>query len=378
MLFEQGWACRAWRGMVVLLAAVAAGCGGGGGGSGGTGSVSVRLDSPASITAEVRQDGTMSNVSLVGSIVGDVAALSGKTLYIVVEDPAQLFEADPFVTYRSSTSLAVNLIGRVLDVAGLRQGQMRIFACLDPACATQLQGSPMAVPYRVDVLPGLTLAPGPLSVATTFGDAEVQRTVTLGLPRDLASFAAFAVSPNGAGASSRVAVGSTQVNGAGGDVVIRFPPAPPGRYAETVRVVATTADLAGLPGRTYQKDITIDYVVADNAAVNLVFSPAETVSNRVQGDNLTKEEPYMTVLRDGATLEWLGLDYLAAPAAAATHPQVNAWWLVGQQGTSTCFNTVSGSDCLPSGTYTARERFRLTVNGVASAVERSITLNITP
>lgn len=377
MLFRQEGVRRAMAGMVVGLVMLAAGCGGGGG-SGGTGSVSVRLDSPAAITAEVREAGAMPNVSLVGSLVGDIAALTGKTLYIVVEDPAQLFEANPFITYRSSTSLAVNLVGRTLDVAGLRTGRMRIFACLDPACATQLAGSPMSLPYEVNVLPGLTLTSAALAVSTTFGEAEAVRTVSVGLPRDLTSFAAAVVSPNASGQSPRVLVGSTQVNGSAADVVIRFPPAPPGRYLERVRLVASTASVNGLQGLTYEKEIAIEYVVADDPAVNLVFSPAETVSNRQQGDNLTKEEPYFAVLRDGATLEWLGVDYLSAPAAATGHVQVSSWWLVGQNATSTCFNTLNTSDCLPVGTYTARERYRLTVNGTASEVSHPITLNIVP
>ncbi len=364
------WGRRVIAAAVVGLSIAVSGCGGGGGSGGGAGP-SVRLDSPASIAAEVRQDANMPNVSLVGSLVGDISSLSGKTLYIVVEDPAQLFEADPFVTYASSTSLSINLIGRAMVVPGVRQGQMRVFACLDPACATQLSGSPMAVPYRVDVLPGLTLASSTLSVNTTFGNPEVQRTVTLGLPRDTISFAAVAT-------SSGAIVASSAVNGSNGDVAIRIPPAPPGRHTETVRVVAVTADLAGQPGRTYEKFITIEHVVADDPSVNVVFSPAETVSNRVQGDILDKEERYTAVLRPGATLDLLGAEYLAAPAAAAGHVQVNAWWLVTQQSTSTCFNTISSSDCLPAGTYTARDRYRLTVNGVASEVTHPITLNIAP
>ena len=370
MLIGQEW----WRrvvGAAALGGALAVAACGGGGGSGGGAALSVGLDARAWITAEVRQDTSMPAVSLVGSLVGDPAALAGKTLYIVVEDPAQLFEANPFITYRSSTSIAINLIGRVLAVPGLRQGQMRVFACLDPACATQLSGSPMAVPYRLDVLPGLTLATPTLSVNSTFGNPEIQRTVTLGLPRDTLSFAAVAQ-------TSGVLVASAVVNGSNGDVTLRIPPAVPGRHAETVRVVAVTADLAGQPGFTYEKIITIDHLVADDPAVNVVFSPAETVSNRAQGDILGKEEHYIAVLRPGATLELLGVDYLSAPPAAAAHVQVNAWWLVTMQTTTTCFNTISSSDCLPAGTYTARDRYRLTVDGIASEVTHPITLNIAP
>lgn len=370
MQFKQGWVRRAAGALALGGAVVVAGCGGGGGGSGGA-ALSVRLDSPASIVAEVRQDGSMPAVSLVGSLIGDPTALNGKTLYIVVEDPAQLFEANPFITYRSSTSIAINLTGRVLDVPGLRQGQVRVFACLDAGCATQLSGSPMAVPYRVDVLPGLTIASPGLSINTTFGNPEVQRTVTLGLPRDTLSFAAVAE-------TSGVLVSSAVVNGTSGDVALRIPPAAPGRHVESVRVVAVTADLAGLPGRTYEKIIAIDHVVADDPAVNVVFSPAETVSNRALGDILGKEERYIAVLRPGATLDLLGVEYLSAPPAAAGHVQVNAWWLMAAQTTSTCFNTVSSSDCLPVGTYTARDRYRLTVDGVVSEVTHPVTLNIAP
>ena len=84
-----------------LLAMFLGACGGGGGGDdeGGVSSVHVSLVSPANIVEEVYEGAPMRTITLTGTATGtatgDVASLSGRTLYIIVVDPDGIFQPNP-------------------------------------------------------------------------------------------------------------------------------------------------------------------------------------------------------------------------------------------------------------------------------------------
>lgn len=86
------------------------------------------------------------------SASGNIASLYGRTVYVIVEDPAGLFTSDPpRVALRASPPGAtVSLTGKPL-ASGTYAGVLRFYACLDPACSTQFAGSPFLQPFKVFV-----------------------------------------------------------------------------------------------------------------------------------------------------------------------------------------------------------------------------------
>ena len=83
---------------------------------------------------------------------GNIASLNGRTVYVIVEDPAGFYTSDtPRVTLRASPPGAVVALTPKPLAAGTYAGMMRFYACLDPACSTQFAGSPFLLPFKVFV-----------------------------------------------------------------------------------------------------------------------------------------------------------------------------------------------------------------------------------
>ncbi|MBJ7311586.1 hypothetical protein ACFOLJ_11750 [Rugamonas sp. CCM 8940] len=153
-----------------MAAIFLAGCGGGGsyggsgntGGTGGTGGgatssdVTVGPATPSAIGANKPLGATMDNVVLRGSLSGNVAGLNNVPVYVVIEDPASLFQSQAVLTVQADGAnygYALNLVGKPLTTSGHFNGNLRIFACLDTQCQRPLGGTPLSVPYDVTVSP---------------------------------------------------------------------------------------------------------------------------------------------------------------------------------------------------------------------------------
>jgi len=86
---------------------------------------------------------------------GEVSVLNGQPIYITVDDPLQLFESYTAVPldfgYKSGQ---VNLVGKakILSTTDSAKGSLKIYACLDTQCKTQLSNSPLSVPYSLTVV----------------------------------------------------------------------------------------------------------------------------------------------------------------------------------------------------------------------------------
>lgn len=388
-----GSRCLKGGSALLALALVACGGGGGSGGGGGGGSsapagggqpatqvlagTSVRLDSPPSgITATVGDGTLMSDVRLVGSATGDLTPLAGRTIYVIVEDPDQLFDATPAVSFQGVATVAIDLRGRTQSGTGTRRGQLNVHVCLDPQCSVRLANSPLAVPYEVVVAKAIDLSSTTVDVQRTFGDPTVQQVVTVRLLSPSASLDVLAP-PFDPLAPSPIRVGTQSFNGATWSLPLTFVPALPGVYTAAIRLRTAVVPSGSGASQRVEETLTVTYTVADKPSVDVAFVPDELEIRRTVGDTSLQVEDLIVLVKPGATLTWEGIEYDDHPPAAAGHPQVNAWFsMFPSVSAILCRVTSSSTECLPAGEYTAAVRYRLDKNGANQTVRLPVKMTL--
>lgn len=372
---------------IAAFAFLATGCGGGGGGgtnvSNGSG---VRMVSatPAQIEAQSYEGMSPPSVTFRVNFDGDLQTLTGKALYIFFEVPDPLFEAQPI--YRIDTVnkyVEITLQGRLSgDFAqGVYEKSLRIIACLDAACNSQLGNSPYSLPYKITILPGLKLSPETVSFATLFGVTPTPVRVNVQVPQGATSWDLF--SYNG---SQNLSV----VKAADGSASIDVTPSltTPGVYSATYSVQTTLPNPVN-PGSSLimQKQLNVRYDVQPNAAVVMAFSPAIATYQLKLNDPQQKQEfaGFSIALQDGSYSR-TGAVYVSAPAEAANHPNVGQWLSANLAGSAAnqysiipCGTDPSALNCLPAGTYSAAIRFKHTSStGIETDVDYPIQMTISP
>ena len=173
---------------MIVATFLLAGCGGGGGGAP---NVSLNVTGPASVDVEIYEGQTVPSVVISGRIAGDVAALNGKTLYLIVEiADAFLYAGTPVISLHSDgLGGNVQLTGSVPpNGAKTYTGSMRLRACLDLACASQLNVTNGSVPYSVRVNAGLTAPVDTVALQTSFGSLSTPVVVPVTLPDGVVSW----------------------------------------------------------------------------------------------------------------------------------------------------------------------------------------------
>jgi hypothetical protein len=366
----------------MLLALVAslslAGCGGGGGASDGV-DVRISAHSPSILEAHAFE-GMGYSVSLNAQLAGDLSDLDGKQLYLFVEVSGDVLQGQPEVLVTDDGSAVVS-VGSALDestAAGVHEGTVRISACLDSACNSQLGNSPLTVPYKVTIEPGLRLSTQAVERDVTFGTKPPAGRVSIELPRGATEWSVSdSTSYDGSYSVTKAIDGSAAV-----DVV--FSLKAPGSYTETffVNTVAPGFDSSGtLLG--FQQAFTVTYTVREDGSVGPVaFDPQEGVWSFPEGTEQQGHEDFLVVAQSG-TLEFMGAVYFSAPVEAAGHPQVNDWiWADGMPANSygvlPCDKAgPSLENCLPPGEYRGAVRFRHTSpTGVITDADYPIALTI--
>lgn len=115
--------------------------------------VTLKLLSPTQIgtSSLFRSDAGQSYVrgNFQVSATGNIESLAGKTIYALIEDPGGFFSMPSIRLFPGGAS--VTAASNVLERGRKYQGYIRLFACLDPACGTQINGSPMSIPYNFTV-----------------------------------------------------------------------------------------------------------------------------------------------------------------------------------------------------------------------------------
>jgi hypothetical protein len=380
---RAGWAARA--ALAWSLALGMSGCGGGGGDGPAAPAASVTVNAPSvsALNAEVLQGTTLPAVTLSGTVSGDVAGLAGRSVYVVVEDPASMFEANALLQLQQAGAVwqyTLSLTGRTLDTSGRRTGNLRVFVCLDAACTSRLNGTPISIPFDVNVVPGMTLGTHALQFTVPFGTVPAEQTVDVAL----SSFSTTWVSSDDkpydpSTTKTLVLLNGNQAN-TGTQLRFRLTPAIPGTYTERIRV-HTEAILGTNLSRDVNEYIDITYTVTPNDAVDHVFDPPALNLTHSASNPLLQEHGYRLYTNFGYIQSWVGVVFDPPPVANPTGPY-NSWWDDYMRYSYACVGIGGGSstvyDCLKPGVYTARVQYRITGSSSSRIVELPITMTVTP
>jgi len=371
---------------VVAIALGLASCGGGGGDSGSTApGVTVNAPSTTSIKTEVLEGSTAPNVVLSGTVSGDPNSLSGRSVYVVVEDPASLFESNGVLQLQQSGGVwqySLNLTGRALVTTGRRTGTLRVFVCLDPGCSTRLNGTPIAIPFDVNVVPAMVLSTHTVSVTVPFGTVPPEQSVDIALSSFSSTWLSNDDEPfNPALIKTLQLVEGNQWN-SGTQLKFRLTPAIPGTYTERISVL-TQATISPGQSRDYLQYIDITYTVTPNDAIDHVFDPASLSITHSLSNLLAQQHPYQLYTNFGTSVQsYGGVTYDPSPVSSSTGAFI-PWWNDSQRTSFPCIGTVGvggliNYDCLAPGVYTARVLYQLSgINGT-EVVEFPITMTVTP
>lgn len=385
-------------------------CGGGGGG--GTTPAVVAPPPPAPVTvgapgvttlnATVLQGQALQPVVLRGALTGGVESLEGRPVYVQVVDPAELFQPAALLAVErlpTGWQYSLDLRGRVLTALGQRTGALQVLACLDAACTQPLAGTPVQVPYTVNVVAGLALATDLIELSVPFGTLPAVQTVGVTLSGLSDGFVARNATPYDPNRlqSAIVAAGGAfnaaglRVNGAenslrqpAGPLSITLLPAPPGRVEETITVSSNVVQGPGQGSTLFERNITVRYTVTPNPALDHVFYPPRLDLTRSASDTTVAFHGYSLVAGTGLVAVLEGVDLLTRPGGANTGPVGS--WLQNSASLSSAVCTSSTApagvglvySCLQPGLYTAQVRWRLQGASSSRVVAFPVTLNVTP
>lgn len=313
------------------------------------------------------------------SLTGDIASLSGRTLFAVIEVGDPIFETSPQISI-GVNSAAVQLVGRNNVPKGHYTGTARLFACLDPACTSQLVGSPLSVPYDVEVLAGFALSQETVTFKAPFGTEIPPAEVTfLNLPAPLdVTFSDLWLS------SRELKLDRTASNKV---VVTPTFGAVPGTYTKTTTVTAFAPDPTfPTENAVFNKTLTASYTVDPTDAPFFLIPTAATHTFSLSQSTLKKAAGSFAVglQNPGSLLGASGFRYDAAPLAAAGHPEVNNWLVrtsgvINEYDVSACGWTSTETNCLPVGTYKAAIPLQIHApTGALTQLDFPITMIITP
>lgn len=340
--------------------------------------------SPTSVDADILQGQAMPGVPLSIVLTGEDAAVAGKSFHAMVEDPDSLLASvdKPEVVGGNGRTLVSFLRPRNQSSLGERRGSFRVFVCLDAACTQQLNGSPFALPYRVNVR-GLQASKEAIMLNTQPGLQPQTQTFSITLPK---------------GATGLTA----RMKAAGATVVTDAPPLStsfPAGYTTTVGIKVALASTTA-PGLTtnavvvtarFQAGAKVDEwvkeipVYRENFAVptqDYVPIPASQVQVRLPVGREEGEPLDLRLMTPGSgTAAPSRVQYLGFPRGLEGHPLVQAW-LVQQPGlvpgwrVAACNPAdLSLARCLPAGRYLARVSYALPSGGDVSQV---VMLDLVP
>jgi len=379
---------------VVFSCLVLASCGGGGGGNSGgsatsgsnsgayspseegSGGLAVSLLSPTSVQGDYIEGDKSKLISVNVRASGDVAQLSTNTIYAVVEDPDSI-TGGAFVAVDQhhpagspSPEAVVSLFSRELDKPGHFRGELKLHACLDPNCASELAGSPLRIPYDIKVRAAVEMDTPTIAVTAPFGQEPQRKLVNVTLPLGLKTWGAQVTTPGG---TSTLRVSTEQAGTSSGQLIVDFSVAPVGTHQETVKVYTSAQDQSGkLDVRN--ATVTVTYTVTPNPGVDFAISPAAGNFVRMRGQMVPPQNDARSiVVNEGVTMSPGTVEYLSVPPGAEGDMNSRGWWYESTGVAAAC-----PLSCLREGTYTARVHYTVSREGASYDVYWPITLTITP
>lgn len=393
--------------LLAMLVVLCAGCGGGGGGAsaapsrpgGGGGPVevftpiSISLGAPGAIR-DVTYEGAAPHMETIRiNYAGDPNALSGRTVYVVVEMPDERLYLPPEPPFPVYGQRAVEIWLRGREDHGLPEGvhagSMKIFACLDASCQTQLANSPLTLPYEIDVRPGLRVTPESLEMTTPYGVDLPVRTVSVTAPPGTDGWYVVPHDvPTDASPSSELLMRQWFVRpGPGNTMQFRAPSdVQAGRYAMDFMFDTVVPDLR-YPDQPVRlvKIMRVSYTVTETGAYAITPASAEVTHSLGSMHGPSAAWPELASQRAGGTFSRRGIRTDAFPAAAAGHPLLASWLSYSATpfssaagfGLSAC--DLASRICLPPGTYRGALLLRHTAaSGEHTDFEFPVQLTLTP
>jgi len=247
-----------------------------------------------------------------------------------------------------------------------------VFVCLDAGCATRLGGTPVSIPFDVNVVPGLVLSTNAINVSVPFGTVPADQVIGVTISSFSTSWVPSDVTPfNPSVTKPLTVVGANQPN-TGPQLTLKLGLAAPGTY--TMRVGVHASAMVGNLLRDFDDFIDITYTVTANPAIDHVFSPPALQLTQSASDPLVHDAPYELITNTGTTFTWLGVTF------DPVTPQVGQWWDDNRKTYRSCVgNGVPGEFvCLTPGTYTAVVHYHLDGPLGPHDVDYVITLTVTP
>jgi hypothetical protein len=342
---------------------------------------------PASISGTYYESGKLDDVALMGTAVGDFSVLTGKTLYVIVEDPAGLFApgAQAIPVSSPKPGLLVRLLGAQLKTPGTFSGNLKVYVCLDARCSTRLGNVPYSIPYNVVVKRGMRLEiekafegtpeaadKWAVSVRSKFGEPPPVANIKVTLPegRPFSSLGVYTGDPLGFHPDAKVTDngdGTAVVSLSVGEFVRR-----PGRYSSHM-VISSVVPLSNDQSskQVLSEYVTFAYAVdVDSSGPDpVVFLPPRLeLSNSASTADIRMGYVKYGGATDLAFAEQI--EWLLTPEQQAAFPQVGypfiepkgylyAYADTQQLAYRSCIDVApSGGGvqrfCLPTGTYEFR------------------------
>ncbi|MBC3876111.1 hypothetical protein [Undibacterium flavidum] len=335
--------------LILIFSITLVSCGGGGsGGSTSNPPVTLAISSPANISSTSYTGSAIPSVTISATVNGDVQTLNGKSIYVLIESPDQLFDKNPAIALGTGTaSLTLNGMNDIPK--GDYNNSLKIFVCLDPNCKTQLGNSPLILPYSIKVKQGIALTQKVADISTTFGvtPAPIAIPITLaepGKPFNVVRFDGLEGSQN-----SVVASPDGQAK-----LIVQPSLGWPGKYVARYRV---SQEGVAAPGATFE----LTYTIIQDLKVRAAANPSE-VTIRVKYFDSTDHTGSIQVVGNPGTpgLDVGGhltagfIDKFEVPPIANGHPNANNWiWYQHDTYVIHACGDRYLPNCLPPGTYKA-------------------------
>jgi hypothetical protein len=328
---------------------------------------------PSSVSTAVNVGDRAPLPSYAITFAGDLTQLSGRTVYVLVEDAGGVVEGEPQLAVVGDT-VRVGLAGVVLDAVETRAGELVFHACYDLACVDELPGSPTTAHYTFDVRPGLVVeAPDTIDLGVDFGTDPPPITIPVTLPvgastvevtRTLCLQDYVNLSDSN---SCSASVLSQPAPSTSGPLVVNVDPTFgwPGTYTDTVRISATS-DIAGYR-REFSRELDVRYTIRAEGGPSAILAwqpvwggPAVVIDPAV-GIDVDVADANLRYLQLGAYtkagfLWWTSVDYpQGVPAGGDPQAPYESWFSSygGSSAVAACMFYGQDRHCMAPGNYAA-------------------------
>lgn len=359
------------------------------------------VSSPSSATtinAAIAEDTVFPEHTIQLNFGGDIENVdTNQRLWVRIEGTNRLFR--PAVTqidvHKKNQSAAIRMSGLKITDVGQYEGKVNILVCADFECKAPVKGSPVQLPYKVDVRQRLQFVKNNIEVVAKLGDKPATQIMEVLLPYGMVGDVHVVTEPfNGPATAKFVRNSDDPTKGA---LLVDFKVANVGTYSTKFTLSAKvpyTMDkgyTAESQPIIFFEAATANYSVERKDGVRYVMEPEISFTTQYGLRGYPTDGFFVdrTLLLDsGVTTS--GHTKVAGSATYPTEAEDQPlkdgqWWQVSSlpPGTSTyvrackVIDTVTlEANCLPRGTYTVDILQHLTIDGVAVDAPAKVKMTI--